>query len=313
MIASRFDIERWNLSPWDETLRQIDSIYAEFESLGIPTVPSSRINAYRHAFQTLWDRAQAKEFLDLSLAVRVLNTLVEFHQLKTILGATKTSKNPDAWQDRLRTLVSGAEFSTGESNAASARDLQFESFVGAVCELSGYSVEFGEPDLVLSDDSQVFVIAAKRPRNYARCEKNFKKGVRQINGSGKPGMVAVDLSFALQADQCINTNDLRGGQVFVEEVANNFARMHQARLRNLSKGGNILGALLHVQMPVINYGHPTGPQLGIATRWTIVPLTDDENYGFLWVSEFCRKTEVGLLGSPEVAKPLAKPQRKGSR
>jgi len=299
MITSRFDIERCNLNPWDENLRQIDAIHAEFESLGISTVRSSRINAYRDAFQTLWKRGQEKEKLDLSLAVGVLNTMVEFHQLKTILRAARTAKEPDKWRNRLRPLVSGAEFSTGESNAASARDFQFESFVGAVCELSGYSVDFAEPDLVLGDLCQVFGIAAKRPRNSSRFEKNFRKGVKQITGSGKPGLVAVDLSFALHADQCVNTNDLRGAQVFVKEVANNFARVNDGRMRNLSKGRNVLGALLHVQMPVINYGHSEGPQLATAIRWTVVPLIDDEVSGFLWASEFCRKTEVGLFGPRE--------------
>lgn len=292
----KFNIERCNFNEWDENLREIEAIYAAFQSLGVPTVSLSRINAYRQAFKSLLVYSQQKRQLDLPLAGSIVNTMVEFHQMKTIVKAVKSSKNPEVWKDRLRPLISGAEFATRESNTASARDLQFESFVGAVCELSGYTIRYAEPDIILTEDSEVFGIAAKRPRNTLKIEKNYKKAVHQIRDSGLPGLIAIDLSFALQKDKCINTNDLSGAQMLVEEVANRFVRINYDRLRNLSTDDKILGALVHVQMPVINFGHPAGPQLATAIRWTVAPFNKSDEEAFRWGCAFSRKCEVGLFG-----------------
>lgn len=293
---SRFDIRRQNFNSWEENIVDIDAIYAEFEALDNVKLPSSRIRSYRDAFQTLWERAQSKDKLDLRLAHRVVNTMVEFHQLKTILKAAKVSTKREMWKDRLRPLSSGAEFSKEESNFASARDFQFESFLGAVCELSGFDVQFCEPDLIISDGSENYGIAAKRPRNKKKFERHYKKGVKQIFDSGVSGLVAIDVTFSLQSDKCINTNNLSGAQIFVEEVANEFALTNYDIIQNLSKDARVIGALINVQMPVINFGHSVAPQLATATRWTIVPTIKDEDGGFRWASEFAKKCEIGLFG-----------------
>ena len=200
------------------------------------------------------------------------------------------------WNARLCQLVSGAEFSTLESNTASARDFQFESFIGAVCELSGYAVRFDEPDIVVTENDKAFGIAAKRPRNERRIENNCKKAVRQIRNSGMSGLIALDLSFALQADKCVNTNDLRGAQVHVEEVVNGFIHENNARLQQLCRDECVLGVLAHLQMPVINFGYPDGPQLATAIRWTVAPFFESQIDGFFWANEFSRKCEIGLFG-----------------
>ena len=293
---SRFDIQRCNLNTWDANLRDIREIYVGFEALGIPTVNASRIGAYRDAFQSFSDAHQEQRKLDLSLAIRILNTMVEFRQLQTILRAATASQNRDMWRERLRQLISGAEFSTHESNTASPRDFQFESYIGAVCELSGYSVRFDEPDIVVTDNFQVFGIAAKRPRNERKLQANCKKAVRQIRNSGISGLIAIDLSFALQADQCINTIDLRGATLFVEEIANGFIRDNHTRLQDICRDKCVLGALIHVQMPVINFGHPDGPQLATAIRWTVAPFTESQVEGFFWATEFSRRCDLGLFG-----------------
>ncbi len=292
----RFDIVRRVSTTWETDLDEMRAIYAAFEALGISTVKSSRIKAYHDAFHSLLDAARNQRHLDLNLATRVLNTMVEFRQLQTILKAATASRHCEMWTPRLCQLISGSEFSTRESNSASARDFQFESFIGAVCELSGYAVHFDEPDIILSDNAEVFGIAAKRPRNRRQIEKNCKKAVRQIRRSGVPGLIALDLSFALQANQCVNTNDLLGAKVLVEEIVNGFIHENNARLRQICREECVLGVLAHLQMPVINFGHQDGPQVATAIRWTVAPFTDPQLDGFLWANEFNRKCEIGLFG-----------------
>jgi hypothetical protein len=294
--VSKFDIERCNFDTWDANLRDIGEIYAEFSTLGISTVPASRINAYRDAFQSLMNAAGQNRKLDLSLAVRVLNGLVEFHQLRTILKAAQASSNEKEWKIRLRQLVSGAELVAKDTHLGSSRDFQFESFVGAVCELSGYAVRFDEPDIVVTNAGHAFGIAAKRPRNERKIERNCRKAAGQIRKSRLPGLIAIDLSFALHPDQCINTNDLRGGQVFVQEVANRFVHGNYNRLRDLCSDPDVLGVLFHAHMPVISFGNSDGPQLATAIRWTVAPFCEPNTDGFIWATAFCSKCEIGLFG-----------------
>jgi hypothetical protein len=71
------DIDRFNTSSFEDDLREIQEVYEQFSRLGVPTLPSSRINAYRDALESLKRAKKEGRRLDLPLAVRVLETLVE--------------------------------------------------------------------------------------------------------------------------------------------------------------------------------------------------------------------------------------------
>src|SRR5262249_57997256 len=118
-------------------------------------------------------------------------TMVEFHELRTIVEAARSSEDRATWQAQLERLISGAPFPKGASEQSAARDFQLESYIGAVCALSGYSVRFEEPDVLVQDMSCMFGLAAKRPRNPRKAEANCRKAVRQIERSGHPGLVAM--------------------------------------------------------------------------------------------------------------------------
>ena len=162
--------------------------------------------------------------------------------------------------------------------------------------LSGFAVSFAEPDILIADNAATFGIAAKRPRTEQRFESNCKKAVRQIRKSGVSGLIALDLSFALQPNKCFNTNDLCVAKTFVEEIVNGFILRNSSRLRQLCREDCVLGVLAHLQMPVINFGHPDGPQLATAIRWTVAPFSEPPLASFGWANEFSRRCEIGLFG-----------------
>jgi hypothetical protein len=299
-IIIRSDIERRNSSTWQSIFAELNQAYAAFERLGIPTVSASRLNAYRTTIQSFFHAAAGKRTFDVSLAARLMNACVEVYQLRKIAKAAESSSKREMWQRRLVPLISGAETPKDESSGASARDSQFESFVGAVFELSGFGMEFAEPDLIVSDEHQRFAIAAKRPRNAQAVDKNCKKAIRQIRRSGLPGLIALDLSFALQPNRCINGNDPRAGMVYVDFVANGFIFDNHVRLRELCAEPCVLGILAHVLMPFVNHAGPEGPELTTAIRWTISPHFDSDEEGFDWSNALTAKCEIGLFGPKSV-------------
>ena len=70
---------------------------------------------------------------------------------------------------------------------------QFELYVGAVLALGGVSSHLAEPDLTFRYLGLTTGIAAKRVRSPAQLEKRVKGAVKQIQRTGTPGFVAVNV------------------------------------------------------------------------------------------------------------------------
>lgn len=290
------DIDRFDTSSFEDDVREIQEVYAQFSRLGVPTLPSSRINAYRDAFESL-KRAKDERRLDHPLAVRVLQTLVEFAQLKTIVRAAVRSAARAAWEGQLRRLIPGPSAPTPGSKHSPAHDFQFESFVAAVSELSGYEISFAEPDVVVRDDDCAFGIAAKRPGSSRRIEKNCRKAAKQIQQSGLPGVIALDMSFSVYPGQCVNTGDLADGLLFAKTAASDFVEKNYRMFLDVCRDGDVLGVLVCLHLPLLNFGHPEAPQLGTTVRWLLVPTCEVGDERVRWILRFAAKCELGLFGS----------------
>jgi hypothetical protein len=300
-----FIIKRHVPTTWDENVRDIEALCASLNALGISTVNSSRIGAYSAAFREFKRRANDGRPLDLKLAVEVLTAMCEFPQLKTILNAATSSSDPTIWKDRLARLVSGAASASDDGPSAAGRDFQFESYVGAVCALSGFDVRFAEPDLVVKDKDEVLGIAAKRPRSSKSLAKNLAKARKQIKRSRSPGAIAIDVTYALQANKCLNTNSIGAAELMVRLVADNFVGENAEHFVDLMREPLVLGAIVHLQMPVLNYEHSDGPALLWASRWTVAPLMKNRRQGKRWATDFCKKCHVGMFGPLGLASPAS--------
>ena len=154
----------------------------------------------------------------------MLHSTVEFAQLKTIVRAAASSSDREAWDCQLRRLISGMSIPLPGPNTARcpAHDFQFETYVAAIAELSGYNVSFAKPDVMVRRGGHTLGIAEKRARSMKRIEKNCQKATDQICQSGMEGVFALDISFALYPNQCVNTNDLLGAAADLSIVTYNF-------------------------------------------------------------------------------------------
>src|SRR5688572_30000200 len=125
------DIERFTYNSFEENLRKIQEVYEQFGRLGVPTVPSSRINSYRTAFESLKRAEEEKRRPDLSLAEMMLHATVELAQLNTIIKAATAATERAAWDGQLRRLISGMSIPTPGSKHSPAHDFQFETYIAA--------------------------------------------------------------------------------------------------------------------------------------------------------------------------------------
>lgn len=283
---------------WTEDFRSIEAIYDFFSSLGIPNVPLSRIKAYKDAFLRLEDAAQGKRPLDLDAAHKIIGTLVPFGQLRTITRAAQTSKQAQAWQKQIRALVSGSPFFKSENAARpNAHDFQFECFIAAVFELSGYKIGFGEPDVIIECDQYKVAIAAKRPRNIGSIERNCKKAIEQIRRSGLPGIIALDLSEAIYPANYIKVPDDSIPQTFLKQIVINFVSIYGDKLKETCRNNLVFAVLLQVHLPALNVGEKKlgiPPSQAILWDFFIVCNKDDERVN--WAIDCAAKCEIGLFG-----------------
>lgn len=196
--------------------------------------------------------------MSIEQADNVIQTMVEFQQLSTIMEAATTSTAKAQWTRKLRKLAKGVAFVTEEDERPSTRDIQFECYLAAVLSLSGWPTAFAEPDVIITHNGSKIGFAAKRPRSERSLERKLRLGARQIQTSGLPGIVAVDLSGVLPRGVCVMPPDREASIKFVEDAVDAFVKREWSRIFTLV-GNRATAVLLCLQLPTL-IGVPDAPQ-----------------------------------------------------
>lgn len=280
-------------------------MFVYLETLGVPTLSRSRIAAYKAAFDQYEAAAlHPRAVGNVRDLTRIMQSAVEFDQLATIIHAARTSSNELAW--RLAELFSGTAFPLERGNHDShARDAQFECLPAAVCELGGYGVAFEEPDVQIASAEAAFGFAAKRPRRLGGLRRHCRKAAKQIRGTGKPGLVILELSTALYPDGCINANEEIGGVVLLREATNQFFAANATQLRQFCAERGVFGIAIVLHLPMLLHRDGYAAGLTTAKRWGIMALCSPGDPRLRWIGEFMSRCEIGLFGPPAESLPSA--------
>lgn len=278
---------------WLDQCRLVDDLYRSFEMLGIATLAVSRLASYRRIFEELSERRKSGQRATQQQAELVTRILVEVKHLETIAKAAATVSAADDWLDRLARLVSGSLTLESRSQHAPAFDAQFETFIAAVAVLSGYPVQFAEPDVHVTTPGGRLGIAAKRPKSVGMIESRCKSAARQIIRSGVPGIIALDLSFALYPHRYLNVTSQQAAHSALDGISRRVIATYSRRLARTLNQTGILGILVHLQVPAI-IRTPTSATLLVAINWTQVTFVHDERYPL--AEDFLRRSDVGLFG-----------------
>lgn len=278
----------------------IEQIIGMFEEAGCSTTKSSRVGEYRRAFENLRNAASTQNELSLESSEQILQSLVDFEQLRVILRAFTTASDKTRWFPALRRVVEGHPFPlhAARPEASSGRDVQFECYIAAVLQLSGIAAELSEPDVVVLDSRYPFCIAAKRPRDVAAVERNVKKAKKQIVRVGGKGIIALDLSDALHHGHLVRSASSNDAALFVERAVEDFLRRYHYRVHRLLSQSNVVAILINVHLPVQTYSSDGRKQLATTFKWTYAalspPATDDDSDRVMRLARAC---ETGLFGA----------------
>jgi hypothetical protein len=122
----------------------------------------------------------------------------DMQQLGFIFSRVNPCRDHPVFRALLDRLLSDSVLPQDDRKESEGRDAQFELYIAALCQNAGLSpVAYEEPDVTCMVDGIKFGVAAKRIKSLSQLEKHVRKGAKQIQRSGLPGVVALELSLAL--------------------------------------------------------------------------------------------------------------------
>lgn len=283
------------LRSFDENIENLKKLAELIGRLGF-TTKSSRVWAYERTLTDLRKLAQTNQAMTFDQALRLLGSVVEVSELTTILKAAQLAVEPSIWQTHLGTLLSGNHPDVGSKSSA-AWDFQFEAYVAAVVQLSGYQVNFSEPDIIVCDELGTFGIAAKRPRNENGIKRNLEKAVKQINKSGLEGFIALDCSFAVADGQSLTTTTFESAISATKTMLHAFIQSNIANISSIRFGKSVTGIIftLHIPVTLVDEDWKQTTQLASAYRWSIFPTVTSTDVRLSRVLSFAEQCQRGLF------------------
>lgn len=239
---------------------------ARLESLGVRVSASSRLRKYASRLETAIDDprpAVEEEFIfAMAFALREVDEIIELveHLPRTLDPATLRL---------LRDVHRGAEHPDDDDASSSARESQYELYLGAVLRRAGLPARHGSPDLVAEYNGRDHYIEAKRPSSAQRVDDRIRSAVHQLRRLSRPGIIALSLDQVLRPPRSILSAPALWA--LAPEVARRVQQhvvenlpMWKARLRNEpvdavllttrvpgrleSTGHLVLGSSLHIEM-----------------------------------------------------------------
>lgn len=179
-----------SLGEWshEKAIEAADLTFAQLEDWGIPTKPGNRLERSKEALNRIerfnvqfghGDRNTERLWAEAS------RTIFELHFIVQTLRVDGVKI-----RRRLEEVLSGP---LEPSHDDPPRDIQAEFFTAALFQLAGYRIEWGEPDLIISDHRGRLGVAVKRvtSTNDQQYHKRVRKAHRQLKRAGLEGFVVV--------------------------------------------------------------------------------------------------------------------------
>lgn len=213
-------------------------------SLGIRIHPSSRI-AHVHRLMSTLEETVTPGHPDFEA---LLEADRDMQILELIFSQPRDSRTIEAFTALVKLLTDDSILPQLDRQNSDGRNTQFHLFVAALCHAAGLGqVTYDEPDVVCEIDGISLGIAAKRIKSARQAEKHIRKAFDQIERTGKLGIVAIDLTIAL------NPSNVRLAlpapeREFMELQAafvNRFLTILEPKIRKRANGGNVLGLVVH--------------------------------------------------------------------
>ena len=167
-----------------------DYVVNKLKSLGVSVAPSSRLMQMKKVLE-----AGYIDYHDARFPIAI-ESMRDMYQLQLIVEQMASHQENEKFLESAQKLLKDNSVPHNSGAHTPGRDTQFELYLAAVCLRAGMLVDYEEPDVNFVADGTKFAIAAKRLKNIDRFEDRTKYAIRQVQETGRPGIVALDLSLA---------------------------------------------------------------------------------------------------------------------
>lgn len=150
----------------------------------------------------------------------------DLQQLGFIFDQLQSHHEDDEFKALVKKTLKDSVLPQNDRKLSVGRNSQFHLYIAAVCQNAGLRpVTYDEPDVSCIIDGREFSIAAKRIKSLRQLKYHIKKAVKQIQGAGQPGIIAIELSLAwnpknmpiispLQSQMCETISVLKAKHLF---------------------------------------------------------------------------------------------------
>ncbi|MEZ6081716.1 MAG: hypothetical protein R3C56_40405 [Pirellulaceae bacterium] len=168
-------------------------VIEQVRALGLNPHPTSRLMRMHEVLNSGFIPFDDPRFSTALEAVRDLQQLgFVFDQLQ----AHHCHEN-DEFKSLVKKTLKDSVFPQNDREQSVGRNSQFHLYLAAVCQNAGlHPVTYDEPDVSCTIDGREFSIAAKRIKSLDQLKRHIKKAADQIQGAGRPGIIALELSLA---------------------------------------------------------------------------------------------------------------------
>lgn len=199
----------------EDILDDLHIIRSRFESKGISINPSCRLCLFEREIQkTIIARNLKLPPSDLNWSL-LTEGYRDANELKLI---TSSDCVLDGGVPILRQILGGTVLPSKDNNSI-ARDKQFELFLAAILERTGFEVSLEEPDIVFTSNSQTYSLAAKRVKSEQKIAKRYREAIQQVKRCDYPGFIGMSLDYLIREDA--DKNIIAGSSEAMDKAGNN--------------------------------------------------------------------------------------------
>lgn len=177
------------LHSFEASLDRFRGALASLERRGIRISLSSRFHGYSSLIQQLLD--DPRPAVEFDLAYRASFALREMDELSEIVENLPVSL--DAATRRLLNAIHAGDATPDSETGSSAREAQFELYLGTLVRRAGFDAEHGKPDLTIWDGEVRYSLEAKRPGSRARLDDRIRAGEHQLRKAAGHRLLAISM------------------------------------------------------------------------------------------------------------------------
>jgi len=238
-------------SGYEQTLEGILDDYqlikSRIESKGVALNPSCRFSHFEREIQkTIIARNNKLHPSEVNWSL-LTEGYRDIAELKLI---TSSAVVLDTGLPILRQILSGTPLPSEDANSI-ARDKQFELYLAAILERTGFVVSLEEPDILFSYNSQTYSLAAKRVKSEQQISRRYREAIKQIKKHPYPGFIGISLDYLIRGSG--DKNIVAGSPEAMDKAGNDIILSYlKADLGPKIapyQDGQIIGMVMSLAMP----------------------------------------------------------------